>query len=114
MNSRRTFVKSCAAAGALSVAETQAAAPPAPSADQGPTSPTTGRDDRAYWLSVLQRIGTPVLLRLSQRKLRKSMPVEAVADHRERSTHLEAVARTLVGLAPWLELRGLEGAEAAT
>src|SRR5690242_12817028 len=94
MNSRRAFVKSCAAAGALGVVEAQAAAPP-PSTDQPRTSPTTGPDDRAYWLSVLERIASPVLVHLSQRKLRETMPVEAVAQHREKSTHLEAVARTL-------------------
>lgn len=44
--------------------------------------------------------------RLANRRLRETMPVEAAPGHREdraRVTHLEAFARTLAGIAPWLE-----------
>ena len=43
------------------------------------------------------------------------MPVEAMDDvvPRERVTHLEAFARTLVGLAPWLELKDVADAQEA-
>lgn len=42
------------------------------------------------------------------------MPVEAPTggEGRRRFAHLEACGRTLAGIAPWLELRGLEGDEA--
>lgn len=41
------------------------------------------------------------------------MPVETTGDPRERAryTHLEAMGRSLCGLAPWLECRGLSGGE---
>ena len=66
----------------------------------------SGAECRAYWVSVLDRIARPVLEALAERELRARMPVEArsgVADRAEY-THFEAVARTLVGIAPWLEL----------
>jgi hypothetical protein len=56
-----------------------------------------------------------VLSALSQRKLRATMPVEMAQDgrpERRLSSPLEAFARTLAGIAPWLELSGLEGTEA--
>lgn len=42
------------------------------------------------------------------------MPVEGVGDPRyarHHFSHLEALGRTLVGVAPWLECKGLEGEE---
>jgi hypothetical protein len=63
---------------------------------------------RAEWVSIAERIARPVLTALSQHQLRATMPVELApnnryADRRE-STHLEALGRSLAGLAPWLEL----------
>lgn len=47
---------------------------------------------------------------LAERKLKEQLPTEF---HRDRSqfAHLEAFARLACGMAPWLELEGLEGAE---
>ncbi len=61
---------------------------------------------RAYWLSVLTRVGEPVLTAASRGELKKKMPIESRAprDDRAKYTHLEAVARLLTGIAPWLEL----------
>ena len=77
--------------------------------------PPDGAGDRAYWCSVAARLATPVLAALAQRQLRAGMPVEKnegqpgdpgyPGDPREH-THLEALARLLSGLAPWLELGG--------
>lgn len=75
----------------------------------GPTiSRTTGQEDRAYWIATLTRIADPVLENMSRGKLKKRMPVETVsgkvAPPNTRTTHLEALGRTLAGIAPWLEL----------
>jgi hypothetical protein len=110
MKSRRDFLKTVAAAGALGAVEAHAAN----ASEDKRASESKGMDDRRYWVSVMERIATPVLLNLSKRELRKKMPVETSADAKKlrNYTHLEATARTLVGLAPWLELRGLDGGEA--
>lgn len=64
-------------------------------------------DDRAYYLDMLLKIADPVLSNLAKDQLKKNMPVEK-AFHpyggRKDVTHLEAFGRTLVGMAPWLEL----------
>ena len=63
--------------------------------------------DRDYWIAMLTRIAKPVLQSLSENKLKERMPVEAVAGAlagRQKVTYLEALGRTLAGLAPWLEL----------
>jgi hypothetical protein len=68
--------------------------------------------DREQWLDLLERVSNPVLEALSKRELRRKMPVEAAAGHQaERAvgTHLEAFARLLAGLAPWLELDSAPG-----
>ncbi len=63
--------------------------------------------EREQWLALLERVSNPVLEALSKRELRRRMPVEAapgLRDERAVGTHLEAFARLLAGLAPWLEL----------
>ena len=73
-------------------------------------------DNRAYWISQLQRVSHPVLDALAKRRLVATMPVECVAGHeadRRRVTHLEALGRTLAGIAPWLEHGPESGAEGA-
>ena len=55
---------------------------------------------------MLDKVCRPVLSALATGTLRATMPVESAAGHdadRRRVTHLEAVARTLCGIAPWLE-----------
>jgi hypothetical protein len=68
------------------------------------TSKTINTDTREYWVSVLTKIADPVLVNLSQQKLRANMPVEMGKIDRKSVTHLEAFGRLLAGLAPWLEL----------
>jgi hypothetical protein len=69
--------------------------------------PETGRPtDRAYWIGVLTRIADPVLLALSERRLKATMPVEAPhgnLEDRRQYTHLEALGRLLAGLSFWIE-----------
>ena len=66
---------------------------------------------RRQWLDTLLRIAMPVLSAASEGRLRRDMPVEAWPGqeaHRRRVSHLEALARTLAGIAPWLALAGPE------
>lgn len=91
---RRTFLGSA----------TVAALAPVVSSGQ---SPRGAADDRVTWLHWLETVSEPVLSALSQRELRKRMPVESVKGHeaeRAIGTHLEAVGRLMMGIAPWLEL----------
>jgi hypothetical protein len=110
MRSRRSFLKSV---GAIGVAAT-ARVDPANVSAQRREAGATGANDRAYWVSVLEKIATPVLTNLSRRELKKNMPVEAAnpAD-RAKYTYLEAFGRTLCGIAPWLQAQGLNAPEAA-
>ncbi len=62
--------------------------------------------DRQTWVDALTRIATPVLKNLAEGTLKSSFPFESLStdpDRREVSL-LEAVGRTLCGIAPWLEL----------
>ena len=60
---------------------------------------------------MAQRLADPVLTNLAAGTLRQRMPVEQQPDaDRASSSHLEAVARLVSGIAPWLEL-GVDGTE---
>lgn len=60
--------------------------------------------DREYWIQSMIKIARPVLLHLKQKTLKSEMPVEKVNGTKcERFSHLEALSRVLVGMAPWLE-----------
>ncbi len=62
--------------------------------------------DRAYWLQTLLRVAEPVLTTAATNTLKTTMPVESAPgqlDSRRQVSHLEALGRTLAGLAPWLE-----------
>lgn len=68
---------------------------------------TTGAQDRAYWSELLYKIASPVILNLANETLRKNMPVEKAPQYggnAEKVTYLEAVGRTMAGIAPWLAL----------
>lgn len=95
---RRTFLKSALLASAplLTTSAIAESTPPAP----------TGAQDRRAWLAIVEQVAQPVLEAISRQKLRATMPIECVPGHqadRAQCTHLEAVARLLCGLAPWLE-----------
>src|SRR5918993_1213954 len=67
----------------------------------------TGAADREYWSNLLYKISAPVILNLAQSTLKKNMPVEKAPGYAlkaERVTYLEAVGRTMAGVAPWLAL----------
>ena len=64
---------------------------------------------RKDWLDLMLKISGPVLENLAAGTLHKALPVEKQS--RAMYAHLEAFARTLSGMAPWLELGGLTGEE---
>ena len=66
----------------------------------------TGAEDRAYWVETLTKIAEPVWSNLSRGTLKQNMPFESLsrAPLRKEVSYLEAVGRSLCGMAPWLEL----------
>src|SRR5919112_1017777 len=62
-----------------------------------------GAHVRQAWVARLTRVAEPVLSHLAAGTLKRSMPVEGGPD-RQAVTHLEALGRTLAGLAPWINL----------
>jgi len=73
------------------------------SADMEKMSPA-GAEDRAYLVGVMTRVSGPVLEALSDNKLKERLPVRDWDKHRRDCTCTEAFARTLAGVAPWVEL----------
>lgn len=75
---------------------------------KGYSQSNPGQEDRGYWVSVMSQIADPLLNNMSKGELRKNMPVETISGmpnpSNARTTHLEALGRLLVGMAPWLEL----------
>lgn len=65
---------------------------------------------RMRWVKNMLKIADPVLDNLSKGLLRKNIPMKF---HGDRGNYilLEAFARCLNGMAPWLELENLEGEE---
>ncbi len=65
-----------------------------------------GPQARAVWVATLERVAGPVFNALARGELRRSMPVETrpgMEADRARFSHLEALGRSLAGIAPWLE-----------
>jgi len=86
---------------------TLAAIAPALAKAQPSQDAAISANTREQWLTWVEKVSEPVLTALSRRELRKTMPVEAVKGHeaeRAIGTHLEALGRLMMGLAPWLEL----------
>ena len=105
MVKRRVFLQALAATGMAA----SAAARPEPGQPQ-----SGGGTERAYWLGVLKRLAEPVLVNLSEQRLRERMPVEAspgAEADRRNYTHLEAFGRLLAGISPGLELGASTGEE---
>ena len=66
---------------------------------------TEGSNPRTWWLQQLQKLVDPVWKNLAAGKLRANMPVEVRPGNpmnRKSVSHLEAIGRSLMGLAPWL------------
>ena len=68
---------------------------------------SSGSQDREFAANTLYKIAWPVLHNLAQGTLKKNMPVETgngYGSGAKNVTYLEAVGRTLAGVAPWLAL----------
>lgn len=68
---------------------------------------TDGQSDRKYWTELLYKIVNPVFSNLASDSLKKNMAVEKSPHYAKPSisvTYLEAVGRSLAGIAPWLAL----------
>lgn len=68
---------------------------------------STGAQDRAFWVESLYKIANPVIENLANGTLRKNMPLEVAPGYglkADQVSYLEAVGRTLAGVAPWLAL----------
>ncbi|MCL6524952.1 MAG: DUF2264 domain-containing protein [Thermoflavifilum sp.] len=107
---RRSFIASLSILGLGSITPTNK-----PASAAGFFS-SAQADDRVYWARLLYSIAYPVCFHLSKNTLKQQMPVEvntqfSHATERARYTHLEAVGRTLSGVAPWLRVEGLTGEE---
>lgn len=75
---------------------------------------STGAQDREFWVNTIYKIAYPVVHNLAEGTLRKNMPLETAPNYGlgvERVTYLEAVGRTLAGIAPWLALPDNDTAE---
>jgi hypothetical protein len=78
----------------------------------------TGKADREYWLSCLDRVAGPVLSNLADDRLKEKMPVvlSERTDNRElrsQVAYLEAFGRVMSGIAPWLNAEGGDKKEQA-
>lgn len=72
-----------------------------------PAETPTGMQDRSYWCNLLYKISYPVIHNLAEGTLRRNMPLEKAPGYylkAEKVSYLEAVSRTLSGIAPWLTL----------
>ncbi|SFD09750.1 hypothetical protein SAMN05518672_101457 [Chitinophaga sp. CF118] len=100
---RRNFIKTVPLAGMAGAVKTGGSLWTAPKNEQAHAVNT----DRAYWVELLNRIATPVLLNLSKGQLKQVMPLVTAPGYNkpvEKVTYLEAFGRTMAGIAPWLEL----------
>lgn len=67
----------------------------------------SGAEERDLWVKYLWKISYPVIHNLAEGTLRQNMPLEKAPNYGggvEMMTYLEAVGRTLAGVAPWLAL----------
>lgn len=71
----------------------------------------TDNYDRTYWLHTMLRIADPVLNSLAKNQLKALMPLGDVSLDRENYSHLEAFARLVSGMAPWIESGPRSGEE---
>ncbi len=109
---RRRFVRAAATLGASAAVP---AAPAVAAAAPAQARAAAAATDRAAWVARVVRVFGPVVRALAAGRLRATMPVETVpgASGRATVTHLEAVGRTLMGIAPWLEGQGGDAAESS-
>lgn len=75
--------------------------------EQTQTAIVTGQQDRLFWANTLYKIAYPVVHNLAEGTLKQNLPLELGPQYYlpvKKVTYLEAVGRTMAGLAPWLAL----------
>ncbi len=72
----------------------------------------SGAEDRTYTISLLRRIVDPVLIPLSENRLKREFPCREWErqDENFSTTYLQAFGRSLSGMSPWLSL-GFDSSE---
>lgn len=92
----------------LAVISTQkASAQKAKKKEQPQPAIVTGEQDRMFWANTLYKIAYPVVHNLAEGTLKQNLPLELGPQYYlsvKKVTYLEAVGRTVAGLAPWLAL----------
>ena len=71
------------------------------------TNSPTGHQDREYWVNTLYKIVNPVVKNMAAGTLKQNLPLEKGPGYSlnvTKVTYMEAVGRTMDGLAPWLAL----------
>lgn len=69
------------------------------------------QNDRQLWLSYMDKVTRPVMQNIAEDRLKESMPIVLSpkidnSQNRTKVAYLEAFARTLTGISPWLNLEG--------
>ncbi|MBL7815595.1 MAG: DUF2264 domain-containing protein [Saprospiraceae bacterium] len=103
MTTRRSLLKSLSLTGVLASLRT----PFSVFAQPQSSYPSVMGDDRWFWASTLHKIVNPVIKNLAEGTLVEKMPLETPPNYFlkvKKVTYLEAVGRTLAGVAPWLAL----------
>jgi len=78
------------------------------------TENNKNKNDRAWWVALLDKISTPVLANMSKGELRKNMIMEVSPTYDKRGKevgYMEAIGRLIVGIAPFLALPDDDTAE---
>jgi hypothetical protein len=105
-NTRRDVLKSLSLTGLLTSMGLPFSVSGQKNAPQTPL-PSTGAEDRLYWANLLYKMTYPVIHNLAEGTLKKNMPLEIPPNYFlkvEKVTYMEAIGRTLAGVAPWLAL----------
>src|SRR5688572_2086079 len=107
---RRNFLAAMGSGAALAAAPMPASTKSASSSSALPS----GADDRSYSLKLLEKMASPILSRMSQGKLQREWQPELSPTWDGRNpkvAYLEAFARLIDGIAPWLALSDDSSAE---
>ncbi len=112
---RREFLAGLAGGTAAAAAlPAGAGAQVAPGAPKGTDGLPSGAQDRAYMLALLEKMAVPVLSRMAEGRLQREWIPAVTPDWDRRPikvAYMEAFARLIDGLAPWLALPDDDSAE---
>lgn len=109
-NTRRFFLKNLSLTGLL----TGIGLPIAAKVSPVENDLFLNKNDRVFWTNLLYKIAQPVIHNLAQGTLKEKMPLETSPNYYlkvNKVTYMEAVGRTVAGVAPWLALPDDDSAE---